>query len=235
MVFNNNADGQDLVSDMDFICSTNENTYPLADKLRNFIFGLAKTSSRIMRTDRTWKHVSSNVTKIPIAVADIAPGQDNYSLETKHLKILRVRMRGSDGIMRTLKPLDRNSASDEILNGSGEPTHYDKVGFSIMPYPVPNYGSTEGLEIEYQPGAAVDLPTLTSDDWEVGFNQDFERLPGLYASRIYCAIHARDRLKAIDEEIMAIEADMDAFFEGRDIDDEPSFDVKKTSRGVTLL
>jgi len=235
MNFNGDANNQDLVSDMDFVCSTNNNTYPIADKVRNFAFGLAKVSSRIMKKDRTWKHVSSNSTTIPIAVKDLVAGQDNYGLETKHLKILRVRIKGSDGVMKTLLPLDRNKTNDDILNASGEPTHYDKIGFSLMPYPAPNYGATAGLEIEYQPGAAIDLPTVSSTDWVVGFNQDFERLPGLYASKIYCGVYNRERLSAINDEIIQIEADIDDYFQDRDIDDEPSFDVVKTSRGPSLM
>lgn len=233
MVFNGDANDQDLVSDIDFWCSTNNNTYPIATKVRNFAFGLAKTSARIMRCDSRWKHVSSNVTSIPIATQTFTAGQDNIPLETKHLKILRVRMTDRNGILRTIEAGDRNKISNDQLNGSGDPEIYDKVGYSIMPYPVPDYGGT--IEIEYQPGAAVDLPTVDSTDWEVGFNQDFERLPGLYASKVYCALHARDRLPAINDEIQELETMMDDYFTDRDIDDEPAFDVERTSRGPSLL
>ena len=234
MIFNGDGNNQDLVSDIDFCCSTNNNTYPLASKVRNFVFGLAKTSSLIMKSDRRWKHVSSNVTAtLPIAVQDFTAGQDNIPLETKHLKILRVRMTDRNGVLQTITPGDRNSITNDQLNGSGNVEVYDKIGFSIMPYPVPNYGGS--IEIEYQPGAAVDLPTVASTDWEVGFNQDFERLPGLYASRVYCALHARDRLPAINDEILTLETNISDFYESRDIDDEPSFDIERTSSGPSLL
>jgi len=233
MVFNGDADNQDLISDIDFWCSTNGNTYSIEAKVRNFVFGLAKTSALIMKSDRRWKHVSSNVTSIPIATQAFTAGQDNIPLQTKHLKILRVRMSDRNGVMRTITPMDRNSVSNDDLNGSGDIAGYDKLGFSIMPLPVPNYGGT--IEIEYQPGAAVDLPTVDSTDWEVGFNQDFERLPGLYASRVYCALHARDRLPAINDEITIMENDIADFYENRDIDDEPSLDIQRTSSGPSLL
>lgn len=233
MVFNGDTDNQDLISDIDFWCSTNGNTYSIEAKVRNFVFGLAKTSALIMKSDRRWKHVSSNVTSIPIATQAFTAGQDNIPLQTKHLKILRVRMSDRNGVMRTITPMDRNSVSNDDLNGSGDVQGYDKLGFSIMPLPVPNYGGT--IEIEYQPGAAVDLPTVASTDWEVGFNQDFERLPGLYASRVYCALHARDRLPAINDEITIMENDIADFYENRDIDDEPSLDIQRTSSGPSLL
>lgn len=233
MVFNGDAQKQDLISDIDFWCSTNNNTYSIQAKVRNFVFGLAKTSALIMKSDRRWKHVSGNVTSIPIAVKTFTAGQDNISLETKHLKILRVRMTDRNGILRTIKPVDRNSVTDEMLNGSGDIEGYDKIGFSIMPLPVPDYGGS--VEIEYQPGAAIDLPTIDSTDWEVGFNQDFERLPGLYASHMYCSLHARDRLPAINDQILSLETDIMDYYENRDIDDEPSFDVERTSRGPSLL
>lgn len=233
MVFNGDANDQDLVSDIDFWCSTNNNTYPIADKVRNFVFGLAKTSALIMRSDRRWKHVSSNLATIPIATQAFTAGQDNITLDTKHLKILRVRMSDRNGIMRTIEPLDRNSVPNDELNASGDIKGYDKLGFSIMPLPVPDYGGT--VEIEYQPGAAVDLPTIASTDWVVGFNPDFERLPGLYASRVYCSLHARERLPAINDEILVMEGSIVDFYENRDIDDEPSLDIKRTSSGPSLL
>lgn len=232
MQFKSDANDQDLVSDIDFWCSTNNVTYPIADKVRNFVFGLGKVSARIMRSDRRWKHVSSNLTTIPIATQAFTAGQDNITLDTKHLKILRVRMTDRNGILRTVNPIDRNSASNDDLNESGDVKGYDKIGFSIMPYPVPDYGGT--IEIEYQPGSAVDIPTVTSTDWEVGFNQDFERLPGLYASETYCAIHNRERLPAIREQIAVLEQAIDDFYENRDIDDEPSFEVQKNSSGPGL-
>lgn len=233
MVFNGDANKQDAVSDIDFWCSTNRNTYPLSALVRNYSFGLARTSSRIMRCDRRWKHVSANLTTIPIATQSFDASQDNIPLETKHLKILRFRMTDRNGVLQTIKPVDRNSVPNDELNGTGDVLGYDKIGYSIMPLPVPDYGGT--CEIEYQPGAAVDLPTVASTDWEPGFNSDFHRLPNLYTSEDYCAIHARDRLPAIREKILELETLMDEYFENRDIDDEPYFEVERTSRGPSLL
>lgn len=234
MVFNSDSDEQDIVSDIDFWASTDDSTYPIAEKTRNSNFALSRVTAKIMRFDRTWKHASSNLTTIPIAVTDLLSGIDNYSLASSHLKILRVRFQGSDGVMRTLKPIDRSKVSDDLLNSSaGEPEYYDKLGSSIMPMPVPNYAATDGVEIEYQPGA--DYFSVTDTTKEPGFNPDFHRLVSLYAARDYCALHAKDRLNVIDTEIQRIEDDMKAYFESRDIDDEPSFAVKKTSQGANLI
>lgn len=234
MVFNNETDNQDLVSDIHFWCSTDEDTYPLVDIVRNYAFGLGKTSARIMRCDRTWKHVSNNINAIPIATQTFTAGQDNISFATKHLKILRVRITDNAGVLYTLPAADRKKFSDSVLNNPGTPEGYDKIGGSLMPIPVPSYGGT--IEIEYQPGAAVDVPGVTgSDDWEVGFNQDFERLPGLYVSEDYCALHAPERLTAIRAKILELETLMDNYFESRDIDDEPALEIEKTSKGPSLL
>lgn len=233
MVFNGDANDLDAVSDINFWCSTDEVTYPLADKVRNYVFGLAKTSARIMKCDGRWKHFSSNLTKLPIAVYTFTAGQDNIPLDTKHLKILRVRFTDRNGVYQTLDPVDRKTISDDILNNDGDTTSYDKIGFSILPFPVPDYGGT--CEIEYQPDHAVDTPTVASTDWEPGFNPDFHRLPNLYASEDYCSIHARERLPAIREKILEIEALMDTFYEDRDEDDEPQLDIVRTSNGPSLL
>lgn len=234
MIFNGDSDNQDLVSDIDYWCSTDSVTYPIADKVRNYAFGLAKTSSLIMRSDRRWKHVSSNLTSIPIAEYAFTAGQDNIPLETKHLKILRFRMSDRNGVMRTIEATDRSVEGNDILNESGDVESYDKIGPTIIPLPTPDYGGT--AEIEYQPGAAVDLPTVNSTDWEVGFNQDFERLPGLYTSEDYCAIHNQERLPIIRAKIAEMEGALIDFYSNRDVDDEPAFKVKKIgSKGVSLL
>ena len=230
MQYNGNADGQDLVSDIDFWASSNATTYPIADKTRNANFALSRISAKIMQFDRTWKHVSSNIITIPVASTDLVAGLDNYSFATTHLKILRVRVVGRDGKKRTLIARDRRLMSDDLLNATGDPTHYDKIGASLMPLPVPNYSATAGLEIEYQPGA--DYFEVTDTEKEPGFNADYHRLVSLYAARDYAALFAKDRLLVIDTEIQRMEADLKQYMEQRDMDDEPRFTVKKSRRGV---
>jgi len=235
MVFNGDANEIDAVHDIDFWCSTNDTTYPIADKVRNYIFGLARASTRIMKADRTWKHVSNNATTIPIAVKDVVAGQDNYTLASKHVKILRVRIKDKNGVMKTLTGIDRMRLSDDQLNASGEPEFNDKIGASLILVPTPDYGAVGGLEIEYQPASAEDVPTVDSTDWEPGFNSDFHRLPNLYASQDYCALFNRERLPMINEKIAELEADIEDYFESRDIQDEPNIDVERTSSGPSLL
>lgn len=235
MVFNGDPAEQDAVSDINWWCSTDDVTYPLADKVRNYVFGLARTSSKIMRADRTWKHVSSNATTIPIAVKNIVAGQDNYTLATKHVKILRCRIVGKDGVKKTITARDRKRISDDLLNATGEPQFCDKVGSSLILIPTPDYSATEGLEIEYQPDSAVDIPTVDSTDWEPGFNGDFHRLPNLYAAEDYCTLFAPDRVGMIRTKIKEMEDDLEDYFASRDIDDEASLEVERTSKAASLL
>lgn len=233
MQFNSETNNQDICSDIDFWASTDSVTYPIEDKTRNSNFALSRVTAKIMQFDRTWKHVSSNLTTIPLAVTDLVSGEDNISLETKHLKILSLRILNKSGVMKTLIAKDRRKMTDDELNATGEPTTYDKIGYSIMPLPVPDYGAVGGVEIEYQPGADFFLVTDTTKT--PGFNPDFHRLVPLYAARDYCALHARDRLLVIDTEIQRLEQDMKLFFESRDIDDEPKFEVKINKRAIGLL
>lgn len=233
MQFNEDANRQDIVSDIDFWASTNSVTYPIEDKTRNANFGLSRVTSKIMQADRTWKHVSSNVTTIPIATTDIVIGLDNYTFASTHLKILRVRITGKDGKKKTLIAKDRRTLSDDDLNATGEPIYYDKVGSSLMPVPVPDYAAEDGMEIEYQPGA--DYFEITDTIKTPGFNADFHRLVSLYAARDYCALHNKERLPIIDAEIQRMEADIKDFFASRDVDDEPQLVLKKNSRAIGLL
>lgn len=229
MQFNGHADNFDICSDIDYWASTDDVTYPLVDKARNSNFALSRAVTKIMQFDRTWKHVSANATTIPLAVTDLEAGIDNYTFATTHLKILSVRIIGKDGKKKTLKATDRRKVSDDLLNATGEPIIYDKIGYSLMPLPVPDYSVIEGIEIEYQPGAAADFFSPDDTDKEPGFNPDFHRLISLYAARDYCAIHNRERLQIIDAEIKLMEADLKQFFESRDIDDETNFKVKNSN------
>lgn len=233
MQFNNHPQKQDICSDIDFWASTDATTYPIEDKTRNANFGLSRVTSKIMQFDRTWKHVSSNATTIPLATTDLVAGLDNYSFASTHLKILRVRIKGPDGKFFTLKAIDRRKVSDDLLNATGTPENYDKIGYSLMPLPIPNYSAAAGIEIEYQPGA--DYFDVTDEEKEPGFNPDFHRLVSLYAARDYCSLHNPSRLAIIDTEIQRMEADLKQFFESRDIDDEPAFQAKKSSRAIGLL
>lgn len=236
MIFNGDINNQDAVSDIDFWCSTNNVTYPIADKVRNYIFGLARASAKIMKMDRTWKHVSSNLnTTVPIAVKNLVAGQDTYTLATKHVKILRVRIVDKHGNKKTLKGVDRIRQSDDTLNATGEPEFNDKIGYSLILTPTPDYSVTEGIEIEYQPSADQDVPTVDSTDWQPGFNSDFHRLPNLYAAKDYCSLFNRERLPIVMDAIKELEDDMEAYFESREIDNEASFEIQKTSKGVSLL
>jgi len=236
MVFNGDINKQDAISDINFWCSSNNVTYTLEEKVRNYIFALGRVSAKIMKMDRTWKHVSSNITStIPVAVKSLVAGQSEYTLATKHVKILRVRIKGKNGVMKTLTAMDRIKQSDDILNSTGEPEFNDKLGYTIILTPTPDYSAAGGIEIEYQPSSDQDLPTISSTVWEPGFNPDFHRLPNLYAAKDYCSLFNRDRLSIILDEIKSMEDDMDAYFESRDIDDQPFFDVQRTSRGASLL
>lgn len=235
MQFNGHIDDFDICSDIDYWASTDDVTYPLVDKARNSNLALSRISSKIMKFDRTWKHVSSNSTTIPIAVTNLEAGIDNYTFATTHLKILSTRIIGKDGKKKTLIAKDRRKMTDDELNATGEPIHYDKIGSSLMPFPVPDYSAVGGIEIEYQPGASIDFFSPSDTTQEPGFNPDFHRLVSLYAARDYCAIHNRERLTIIDAEIKTMEADLEQFFESRDVDDEPKFVVKKSNRGVATL
>lgn len=235
MVFNGDANGNDICSDIDFWCSTTDITYPLADKSRNANFGLSRASALIMRYDTTWKHVPTNYDKIPIATKSLQAGVDNYTLETKHAKILRVRIIGKDGVKKTIKAVDRRQLSDDVLNDTGEPTSYDKVGLSLILSPTPDYAATDGVEIEYQPDASVMYYTPSSTDQETGINPNFDRLVSLYASEPYCMIHAPKRLVAVQNMIATLELSLQEYYTSRDIDDEASFEVVKGNSGVNLM
>lgn len=234
MIFNGDPNKQDIVSDADFWAGTDEYTFPLVDKVRSANFALDRVTAQIMRFDRRWKWDDSNRADLPVAVRSIVAGQDNYTLEIDHLKILRVRIKNKNGEWRTLQPKDRRTVSDELLSESGQPFAYDKLGRSIFPLPVPDYSAEDGLEIEFQRGA--DYFVLEDGDREPGFASQFHRLVSLYMAEDFLLMgDMAQRLTRVQQKIQIMEAELQQFYEQRDIDDEPRFNVKKSKTAIGLL
>lgn len=234
MQFNGHPQKFDIVSECDDWAGTDSETYPIEAKTRSANLALDRIITLIMKSDATWKWGDANNTDLPIAVTDLIGGQDNYAFMDKHLKVVRVRIKGKDGKWVTLIARDRKALSDAILNASGNPKFTDKLENSIFLYPVPDYSMEGGLEIEYQRGS--NYFTTSDTIKEPGFASNLHRLVPLFMARDYLAKNElTSRLTVVNAEIKDILKDTEDQYSDRDIDHEDRIAVKKSNRGIGSL
>lgn len=201
--------------------------YPFVDFVGSANFALDAVVRKIYRTDGRWQYDDLNHTDRPVATTDLVASQDNYTIADAHLKIARVRAKNKKGDFVTLEPKDRRDLSDGDLTLSGEPRYYDKMGASIIPIPTPDYGSSGGLEIEFQRGSNY----FDTDDTakEPGIPSIFHRYISLLPAQDYAlANKIADKLQAIQAKLTEMDADLIAFFSDRDRDDRGRFELERT-------
>ena len=163
----------------------------------NVFTGLANDAldsivSDILDTDTRWQWDDSNRTDFPIGMLDLVDGQRDYTLETDHLKILRVEVKDVSGNYYPLYPIDiedlrvRGITPTEFLETDGMPQYYDKIANSLMLYPQPATAQvtiSNGLKVGFQRGAEYFETTDTTK--EAGFVSLYHKLIPLMASYDY--------------------------------------------------
>lgn len=235
MVYNGDVDKQDCVSEINFWCSTDDQVFTIQDKTRLFNLAIAKTTRKILQADSGWKYVSDNSSTIPFIRTDLLAGQDNYTLQSSHIKLIRIRIKDKQGNYFTVKSRDRKDIPDDALDGSGQPRYVDKVGSSLIFYPAPDYSAQAGIEVECQPSSTEDAFTVADTTKEPGFNPDFHRLPCLYVAGDYCALNNKDRLPLIETRIKEMEEDLRQYYNARDITQPVEFVLPVNNRAVGML
>lgn len=233
MQFNSHASGFDIVSDIDFWAGTDANSYPIADKTRNANLGYDAAVTLILSADGNWEWDDTNATDLPIATATLTTGQQDYSIDTTHLRILRVALKNSAGKYYYLNPIDDHDlGSQELMDrDSGTPTGYKKIGNSIILDRAPNYTATAGIKVYFQRN--VDYFTTADTTKAPGFAATFHRLIPLYAARDFCAKEDMDsRYKKIEVQITKMEAALIAFYSSRSRDERPRLRPRRENYGA---
>lgn len=180
-----------LVGDIDFRLFGNSVTlnteYSLTDRIRNINTAIDEAVVEIFKADPMWEWDDDNNSDLPIATTALVANQDNYGIPDATLIITRVRIKNENGDWITLNPVGRSELSDSDLAQTGQSDSYYKMGRSILPVPVPNYGVAGGFELQYQRGA-THFTTSTTDD-EPGFNSQFHPFLSVSAALQYALAH----------------------------------------------
>lgn len=134
--------------------NTTTSSYPIADKTTDVNNALNRYMLLAISAEGKWQVDDTNQTDYPVVFGDVVSGQQDYSFTTDEqgnqiLDIYKVRIKDSAGNWHTLKQRDITDRDDNYLNdtGTGTPSSYDLTANGIFLRSIPNYNSTDGLEI----------------------------------------------------------------------------------------
>lgn len=223
----------ELIKDTKFwagISETDTTSYTNAEIIRSYNFNLDLIITKLTRVSGTWQFDDSTYTDMDIATNNLVANQDNYTIGNDMARIQRLRVKDTNGTWITLTPKDRRELSDTDLNSTGTPMYYDKIGSSLMLYPVADYSSTGGIEIQYQRGANYIDQTDVDNDVALGISPQILRWASLLAALDYTETNEMENRSAkIRNRIQEMEAEALALYSDRDRDGVPYLSVTDAS------
>lgn len=229
MQFNPADKTNSLVADIDFLLfgkSIFNGDYSLVDRARNVNLVWDEAIAELYKADPNYKWDDTTNTDFPIATLDLTSGLDHYTLLDSALVIHRFRVKDRNGKLKTLTPVERRELTDSELEAVGEPSKYYKMGGAIFPVPVPNYGASDGVELEFQRGANYFTSSDTSK--AAGFNAQFHQFLSLGAALRYAVANGMKEkasdLSALKEQTREA---MRTHYQRRSPDQKPSFRLKR--------
>lgn len=145
-----------IVDEINDICNSDNNSYPLASKARRVNAALDRFFTIAFEADGRWSFDDINQTTAPLESINLVSGTEKYALDTftsEIIKVLRVEILDSNSQSVLLEFLDEAEIEDRSLvqfnSQTGLPTHYRLFGKYIYLYPKPNYNMTNGLSLYF--------------------------------------------------------------------------------------
>ncbi len=233
MQFSDTSLKQGIIEEIDFNCDTDSTIFPVAQKTRSVNRWYDKAVSIILDSDGRWQFDDTNATDLPIATTSLVASQQDYTLDTTFLKILRVEVLDVAGVWNKLTPLDQADLYDqglvEFLKTAGMPKYYDIQGSSIFLYPKPDAGISvtlaAGLKVYAQRNVSY---FVAGDTTKVpGFASLFHRYLALGPSLDWCVKKQLPQKEDIKEQLAVMESDMRTFFSTRNKDEKIQLRARK--------
>lgn len=180
-----------------------------------------RVTSLINSADGRWQFDDSNNTDFPIATTDIVQNQQDYSLSVGQLEITRAEIKDSSGNWQKLNPIDQvdiyNQSLTDFMKTPGIPQFYDKIGNSLMLYPIPNYSQSASLKLWYERGPNYFLTSDTTK--QPGFNSLFHDLLAYWPAYDYALAHGKGNANALLAIIQQKEDALEEYYALRSHDD----------------
>lgn len=230
MQFNSSSTNQDLVSHLNFLCTSDGTNYPIADKTRNINAAYEEVIGDIINSDGTWQYDDTNYTNLPIGTGNLVNNQQTYSFTSEYLQIEAVEVMDLNNRYRRLKQIDHRQlgglSPDEYwgVDSSGNPTRgfpleYDIVGDTVFLYPTPNSANvtlTAGIQIYFK--RTADLFTTTDTTQEPGLPSTHHVLLTYMAAIPFCMIYRKDRVASYERKVAEMKKSLLAHYAHREKD-----------------
>jgi hypothetical protein len=222
MKFNDTTTKLGICQEVDDICGSNLISYPIESKTRRANMALSDFVGVALGSDTRWQFDDTNMTDLPIGLTNIVSGQNDYSLSTSMLKILKVEFLNSELEWEQLIPIDINDTPiplDELM-ADGIPKYYDKFANSAVLYPKPNFDRDASLRVWFQRDASYFTSTDTTK--QPGIPSIFHKYIALKVAEPYARDKRLENYVSIRNEITKIETeDIPEFYAKRNKDDRP--------------
>lgn len=206
MQFSDATNKNGLVQDIDFICGTDNTSYPIEDKTRNINEELYGVGVLMWRYSPLWAFDDNNQTTLPILTTNLVEGQKDYGLETNILHIERVSVKDANGLWSDLEFLpfsDIPQPIDEFYKTNGIPRIYSLKGNSLFLLPAPRAADvtlTNGLKMVIS-RIADGVKFVSTDTTKTpGFNPAYHRILSLGASLAYLMVNNPDLYNRVKSE-----------------------------------
>lgn len=177
--------------------------------------------------DGRWQFEDTNQTDLPVGTTDIVSGQRDYSFDVSFIEIEAVFVTDSNGNKVQLIPLDIHDqsviAQAYLVNDSnnvGIPTHYDKLGGSVILQPVPNFNASAALEVRFKRPPSYFVPSDT--DKVPGIPQTFHEYLSVGASLKYAKIKTIKNVNGLLDDEKRIKDSIVAHYSRRSKDERSS-------------
>lgn len=183
MIFNDPTNKQGLLQEIDDICNSDDNSYPIPSKTRRLNSALDRFFTVAMQADGTWEYDDNTYDDYPIATADLITGKEDYTFPNDLLEIFRVEIKNSTGTWDKMTPIDQTDVKgsiSDLIQGSSAPAYYDKKYSSIWLYPTANEDIAGGLKLYFNRKLKHFLITDTTE--KAGIPPIFEQYLCRYAS-----------------------------------------------------
>lgn len=216
----NPGDNTGIVDEINDICNSDNNSYPLKSKARRLNSALDRFFTLAFQADGRWNFDDLNQTTAPLQSISLASGTQKYAIDTfasEIINVLRVEVLDSGGNAHKLTRLDRGGTQEALTayrSVNGTPQQYDWLGKYIYLYPAPNYSIANGLSIYFERNKSAFASTDTTKS--PGIPSIFHEYLCRYASLPYLIEFQKGQKNDIAAQILADEQAILNYFANRE-------------------
>lgn len=216
----NPGDNTGIVDEINDICNSDNNSFPLKSKARRVNSALDRFFTLAFQADARWNFDDLNQTTAPLQSISLVSGTQKYAIDTfasEIINVLRVEVLDSGGNAHTLRRLEREGTEEALTayrSGGGTPGQYDWLGKYIYLYPAPNYSISNGLSLYFERNKSAFASTDTTKS--PGIPSIFHEYICRYASLPYLIEKQRAQKNDVAAQIQVDEQAILNYFANRE-------------------